>query len=67
MKVHHLNCGTLYPDVSIGELNLWQSGSVTTVCHCLFIEPTKAGLVLVDTGLGIDDVGEFLAARRGSV
>lgn len=42
MKVHHLNCGTL------------KSPGATLVCHVLLIE-TDAGLVLVDTGFGLDD------------
>jgi glyoxylase-like metal-dependent hydrolase (beta-lactamase superfamily II) len=56
MRVHHLNCGTLHPfggrivDGKPGYLR-----RATMVCHCLLVE-TDAGLVLVDTGIGIDDV-----------
>lgn len=42
VKIHHLNCGSMRPwGVSDG-----------LVCHVLFIE-APAGLVLVDTGLGL--------------
>ena len=43
MKVHHLNCGTLYP-LGCGRL----------VCHVLLVE-TDNGLVLVDSGFGSHD------------
>ena len=43
MKVHHLNCGTLYP-FGCGEM----------VCHVLLVE-TGNGLVLIDTGFGPKD------------
>lgn len=42
-KIYHLNCATLK---SLG-------GAV--VCHCLLLE-TEKGLILVDTGLGVEDV-----------
>lgn len=42
MKVHHLNCGTMRPIGTPDGL----------VCHVLLIE-ASAGLVLVDTGLGM--------------
>lgn len=50
MRVHHLNCGTMCPRAgplvnALGRL----------VCHCLLVE-TEAGLVLVDTGWGTEDV-----------
>lgn len=60
MRVHHLNAGTLnpiYPPIS-------------AVCYCLLLE-TSAGLVLVDTGLGLLDyerptwpVRVFMAGNR---
>ncbi len=50
MKVHHLNCGTLYP-LGCGEM----------VCHVLLVE-TGNGLVLIDTGFGPKDCDE--PARR---
>lgn len=51
-KVHHLHCGTMCP---ICAPLFGQSGfKAEIVCHCLLIE-TDQGLVLVDTGLGIQD------------
>ncbi|WP_367132779.1 MBL fold metallo-hydrolase [Saccharothrix sp. HUAS TT1] len=56
MRVHHLNCGTLRPFggglVSGG--GSW-FGAAELVCHVLLLE-TDDGLVLVDSGLGVDDV-----------
>lgn len=46
MKVHHLNCGTLFP-IGCGKM----------VCHVLLVETDK-GLVLVDTGFGLQDCGD---------
>ncbi|WTN17643.1 MBL fold metallo-hydrolase [Streptomyces canus] len=45
MKIHHLNCGTmLLPTAHL-------------VCHVLLIE-TAGGLVLVDSGFGLDDIAD---------
>ena len=53
VKVHHLNCGTMRPPLT-PEL----------VCHVLLVEgPT--GLVLVDSGFGLEDVRDP-AGRLGS-
>ena len=55
MRVHHLNCGTLCPHgrrLIDGEGGC--SSRPSLVCHCLLIE-TDDGLVLVDTGFGIED------------
>jgi len=53
--IHHLNCGTMCPR---GALLLSGHGGLldTTriVCHCLLIEGAE-GLVLLDTGFGVDD------------
>lgn len=56
MKIHHLNCGTdcpvggaLFDGRSLGPLG-------RLVCHCLLIETDAHGLVLVDTGYGLNDV-----------
>jgi glyoxylase-like metal-dependent hydrolase (beta-lactamase superfamily II) len=56
MKVHHLNCGTdcpvggaLFDGQSLGPLG-------RLVCHCLLIETDAHGLVLIDTGYGLNDV-----------
>lgn len=56
MRVHHLNCGThcplggaLFDGASRGLF-----GYLPT--HCLLIETPSAGLVLVDTGYGLEDI-----------
>ncbi|MEZ4224878.1 MAG: MBL fold metallo-hydrolase [Polyangiaceae bacterium] len=58
MRVHHLNCATLCP---YGGRLLSGTGSLTAsaqlVCHCLLLE-TEQGLVLVDAGLGLEDLAE---------
>lgn len=56
MRVHHLNCGTMRPfggKLVDGRPGLLRKG--TMVCHCLLVE-TDDGLVLVDSGMGVDDV-----------
>jgi len=45
MKIHHLNCGSML------------TSTAHLVCHVLLIE-TDNGLVLVDSGFGLDDVAE---------
>ncbi|MBX3129401.1 MAG: MBL fold metallo-hydrolase [Polyangiaceae bacterium] len=64
MKIHHLNCATLCP---YGGRLLSGSGRATSqaelICHCLLIE-TSQGLVLVDSGLGLQDV-EHPVSRLG--
>ena len=56
LKIHHLNCGTMCPH---GAPFINGHGKITDnghmVCHCLLIE-SNDGLVLVDTGFGINDV-----------
>lgn len=56
MRVHHLNCAT---QCLLGGCFISGRGSVfqraPQVCHCLLVE-TSAGLVLVDTGLGVQDI-----------
>lgn len=56
MRIHHLNCATCCPmgghfmdgiTPGIGEAKI--------ICHCLLIE-TNSGLVLVDSGMGLNDV-----------
>ena len=44
VKVHHLNCGTMRPRLA-----------PALVCHVLLVE-TARGLVLVDSGFGLEDV-----------
>lgn len=56
MKIHHLNCGTMRP---FGRRLVNGTGSpfasADMVCHCLLLE-TGQGLVLVDTGVGLEDI-----------
>ncbi|MGY4427093.1 glyoxylase-like metal-dependent hydrolase (beta-lactamase superfamily II) [Bradyrhizobium sp. JR6.1] len=58
MRIHHLNTGTMCP---IGKRLVNGSGSIfqraRMVCHCLLVE-SNDGLVLVDTGIGLDDIGD---------
>ena len=57
MVIHHLNCVSTCP--LGGRLMDGRTSSVATrgelCCHCLLIE-TEQGLVLVDTGFGLEDV-----------
>ncbi|MEA2146027.1 MAG: hypothetical protein QOG59_1614 [Solirubrobacteraceae bacterium] len=55
VKIHHLNCGTLCPYG--GKLVNGEGGwtGARIVCHCLLVE-TADSLVLVDTGMGLDDL-----------
>ncbi len=56
MRIHHLNCGTLCPlarRLINGDGGLFERGHM--VCHCLLIEGPQ-GLILVDTGLGMQDI-----------
>jgi glyoxylase-like metal-dependent hydrolase (beta-lactamase superfamily II) len=55
MRIHHLSCGSLCPHG--GRLLGGEGGLLSTaeiVCHCLAIE-SDDGIVLVDTGFGIED------------
>lgn len=55
MTVHHLNCGSFCPHgrrLINGDGGLLEQAEV--VCHCLAIEAGD-GLVLVDTGFGLED------------
>lgn len=56
MRVHHLNCGTMCP---YGGRLMGKAADDPSparfACHCLLLE-TDRGLVLVDTGLGEEDV-----------
>lgn len=60
MIIEHLNCGTMCPSARRfieGQGSLRESA--TLVCHCLLLE-TNQGLILVETGLGTDDVAQGL-------
>jgi glyoxylase-like metal-dependent hydrolase (beta-lactamase superfamily II) len=55
MRIHHLNCGTLCPNGArtVNGAGGWLEPA-RIICHCLLIE-TGDGLVLVDTGFGVED------------
>ncbi|GAA3153601.1 MBL fold metallo-hydrolase [Nonomuraea roseoviolacea] len=58
MKIHHLNLGSMREIESTTGLP-----TAPAVCHALLVETPSAGLVLVEAGLGLDDVarpGELL-------
>jgi glyoxylase-like metal-dependent hydrolase (beta-lactamase superfamily II) len=60
MKVHHLCCGTMCPlGGSLVSGTGSPFGTAAMVCHCLLVE-TDRGLVLVETGLGHDDIARPL-------
>jgi glyoxylase-like metal-dependent hydrolase (beta-lactamase superfamily II) len=64
-RVHHINCGTMCPNHArfvLGEGGLFERARM--VCHCLLIE-SDDGLVLVDTGLGSQDIAEPARLGRG--
>jgi glyoxylase-like metal-dependent hydrolase (beta-lactamase superfamily II) len=51
MKIHHLNLG------SMREIDSTESlPSAPAVCHALLVETPDSGLVLMEAGLGLDDV-----------
>lgn len=52
MNIHHLNCG------SVRQIEATYDGPAPAhaVNHCLLVETDSDGLVLVETGLGLDDV-----------
>jgi len=55
-RIHHLNCASMHPiaGFSLEHPRQWARYN-GLICHCLLIE-TGQGLVLVDTGLGLDDM-----------
>lgn len=56
MKIHHLNCGTMCPlSGHLMDGHTHGYGPSNLVCHCVLIE-SEEGLVLIDTGLGTQDV-----------
>jgi glyoxylase-like metal-dependent hydrolase (beta-lactamase superfamily II) len=56
MRIHHLNCGTFCPFGGSLFDGVSRSLFGRLVCHCWLIETDRHGLVLVDTGLGTNDV-----------
>lgn len=56
MRVHHLNCGTHCP-VGGALFDGDSRGLLARIpTHCLLVETPASGLVLVDTGYGLEDV-----------
>lgn len=55
MRIHHLNCGSMCPWGGHSMDGFSYGIHSLLVCHCLLIE-TSSGLVLVDTGLGEQDL-----------
>lgn len=55
-RIHHLNCGTMCPAGAplVGSDGGWLTRG-KMVCHCLLVETSGDGLVLVDTGIGAAD------------
>lgn len=51
MKIHHINCGSLCPFGGPFIDSFSRSVGANLSCHCLLIETTSQGLILVDTGL----------------
>jgi glyoxylase-like metal-dependent hydrolase (beta-lactamase superfamily II) len=67
MRVHHLNCCTMCPTgerLVNGRGDLFAPGKI--VCHCWLLETEHDGLVLVDTGIGLDDCAN-VAGRLGGM
>ena len=66
MRIHHLNRGSHCPVG--GALFDGRSRSLfaNIVTHCLLIETDSSGLVLVDTGYGLQNVRQPRSARRGT-
>jgi hypothetical protein len=59
VKVHHLDCATMCPPgrrLMSGEGSVFERGRMCG--HVLLIETERAGLVLVDSGFGEDDLRE---------
>ena len=57
MRIHHLDCCTMCPRgqrAFNGEGRRFARAKL--VSHCLLLETDAHGLVLVDTGIGVDDV-----------
>lgn len=55
-RIHHLNCASMHPIPGLPlEHRPHRANHNGLVCHCLLVE-TNDGLILIDTGLGLDDV-----------
>jgi glyoxylase-like metal-dependent hydrolase (beta-lactamase superfamily II) len=67
MRIHHLNCATMCPPGGfLMDARTPSLGAATLVCHCLLIETDREGLVLVDTGLGLEDARHPRGRLSGS-
>jgi glyoxylase-like metal-dependent hydrolase (beta-lactamase superfamily II) len=56
VRIHHLNCATMCPPMAaFTERGGSPFKRGRLVCHCLLVE-SRAGLLLVDTGLGTADL-----------
>ena len=56
MHIHHLDCGCMCP-LGGALYDGFSTGlRAHLVCHCLLLETTHDGLVLVDTGFGLRDM-----------
>lgn len=55
MKIHHLNCGSHCP-VGGALFDGKSSGLLANICTHVLVLETDAGLVVIDTGYGLQDV-----------
>ncbi|WP_371243463.1 MBL fold metallo-hydrolase [Pantoea sp. KPR_PJ] len=56
MRIHHLNCGCMCPLGGALYDGFSRSPLAHLSCHCLLLETASQGLVLVDTGIGLQDM-----------
>ncbi|WP_336698982.1 MBL fold metallo-hydrolase [Pantoea dispersa] len=56
MRIHHLNCGCMCPLGGALFDGFSKGPFAELVCHCLLLETDRHGLILVDTGLGTQDM-----------
>ncbi|MCZ4058372.1 MBL fold metallo-hydrolase [Pantoea sp. LMR881] len=56
MRIHHLNCGCMCPLGGALYDGFSASPFAHLVCHCLLLETDAQGLILVDTGMGLQDI-----------
>lgn len=58
MRIHHLNCGCMCPLGGKLYDGFSKGAHAHLICHCLLVETDQHGLVLVDTGFGLEDMAE---------